>query len=133
MFKKIDITTDDRVQLIDVTSTIKDTVKEFELSSGLVHVFCPHSSACITINESTDPNVKVDLSHALSALFPHDNPVYTHVGTNADAHLKGSVLGVDETFIVDDGALILGKWQAVYFCEFDGPRMRHLFIKGMAG
>ena len=91
---------------------------------------CPHTTGAITINENADPDVKHDLTLGLDAAFP-DRAAFRHAEGNSDAHLKCSTVGASETILIEDGKLLLGIWQGVYFCEFDGPRTRKYFVKIM--
>jgi len=95
-------------------------------------VYCPHTTAGITINENADPDVASDIERALSVLVPAEGD-YRHAEGNSDAHLKASLAGASETVIVENGQLVLGRWQGLYFCEFDGPRTRTVFVKSIRG
>ena len=100
---------------------------------GYIYNFYPDTTAGITIQENADPDVVRDLIYKLEQIIPRDDPAYHHSEGNSDGHIKSSVLGVSETIFVEDGRLVLGTWQAVYFCEFDGPRQRKLMVKCIAG
>ena len=122
------IKTHSRNEWIDITSQVNSAVAKSGIKDGIAVVFCPHTTAAISINENADPTVPKDLTKKLAALIPeHDH--YEHSEGNSDAHLKASLVGAQETLIIDNGKLILGTWQSVYFCEFDGPRTRHFHIK----
>lgn len=95
-------------------------------------VYCPHTTGAITINENADPDVKTDLKRGLDETFPN-KPDYIHMEGNSDGHMKSSVVGASETLIISGGRLILGTWQSVYFCEFDGPRERTVHVKVIEG
>ena len=112
----------------DLTSAVRDAVRASGLESGLCVVFCPHTTAGLTINENADPNVVRDLLLGLEKAFP-DRGEFRHAEGNSPAHLKASCLGSSVTIIVENGAPKLGTWQGVYFCEFDGPRDRKYHIK----
>lgn len=114
----------------DITRTVRETVRESGIQSGIAVVFCPHTTGAITINENADPDVKHDLTLGLDAAFP-DREAFRHAEGNSDAHLKCSTVGASETILIEDGKLLLGIWQGVYFCEFDGPRTRKYFVKIM--
>ena len=114
----------------DITRTVRETVRESGIQSGIAVVFCPHTTGAITINENADPDVKHDLTLGLDAAF-HDRAAFRHAEGNSDAHLKCSTVGASETILIEDGKLLLGIWQGVYFCEFDGPRTRKYFVKIM--
>lgn len=108
----------------DITRTVREAVRASGVQSGIAVVFCPHTTGAITINENADPDVKHDLTLGLDAAF-------RHAEGNSDAHLKCSTVGASETILIEDGKLLLGIWQGVYFCEFDGPRTRKYFVKIM--
>ena len=114
----------------DITRTVREAVRESGIQSGIAVVFCPHTTGAITINENADPDVKHDLTLGLDAAFP-DRAAFRHAEGNSDAHLKCSTVGASETILIEDGKLLLGIWQGVYFCEFDGPRTRKYFVKIM--
>lgn len=118
----------EREGFYNITSQVQKAVTDSGASSGLCVVFCPHTTAGITINENADPDVVTDLLFALSETFP-DRSQFLHYEGNSAAHLKSSVLGNEKTMIVEDGRLLLGTWQGIYFCEFDGPRNRTCYIK----
>ncbi len=96
--------------------------------SGLCHLFCTHTTAGLTVNENADPDVRHDLLLALDRTVPEDNPGYRHFEGNSAAHLKAALMGFDVTLPVENGKLALGRWQTIYFCEFDGPRERQGFM-----
>ncbi|PID78031.1 MAG: hypothetical protein CSB21_02780 [Deltaproteobacteria bacterium] len=114
-------------QFIDITARISEAVSEAGIMNGLCHVFVPHTTAGITINENADPNVEYDIIQTLERLVPND-PAYRHLEGNSDAHVKSTIVGASETIGIENGRLCLGTWQAVYFCEFDGPRTRKVWI-----
>ena len=116
----------------DVTANAQKTVCESRVESGLCVVYSPHTTAGITINENADPNVVRDLLYALKVTYP-DRPQFRHLEGNTAAHLKASVLGSSVSVPIVDGALMLGTWQGIYFCEFDGPRRRKYFVKVLQG
>lgn len=126
MIKEILIKTNVRNELIDITRNVEELVKN--IAEGVITIFCPHTTAAITINEGADPDVKRDILWKLSELIP-ENDSYHHAEGNSDAHLKSSLIGCSEFVIVKDGKLVLGTWQSIYFCEFDGPRSRKVIIK----
>jgi len=117
-----------KVELIDITDRIRTCLKENPIKSGLCHVFIPHTTAAVTINENGDPDVPKDIIKTLDNLVPIDN-FYRHVEGNAAAHIKASLFGSSQTVIIENGDLILGTWQSIFFCEFDGPRTRKVFVK----
>jgi secondary thiamine-phosphate synthase enzyme len=117
-----------RRQMIDVTSLVQDIVTQSEVSDGFVFCFVPHTTAAITINENADPDVTRDLLYKLGREIPQDDG-YHHSEGNSDAHLQASLMGASEQILFENHALVLGRWQAIYFCEFDGPRERRLIVK----
>ncbi len=128
MIKKISVRTIKHEQLIDITSEIRQFVKESNISEGKVTVFIPHTTAAVTINENADPDVQHDLIIALNRISP-DLPEFKHMEGNSDAHTKSSLVGCSQDIIINEGKLLLGTWQGIYFCEFDGPRMRTAIIR----
>ncbi len=127
MLKRYTIKTERR-GLYNITSYVRQAVTESGVQSGIAVVFCPHTTAAITINENADPDVKTDLLYALEETFPN-RPQFRHAEGNSDAHMKSSCVGASETVIIDDNELLLGTWQGIYFAEFDGPRTRNFFVK----
>lgn len=125
--KTVSIRTAKRCELIDVTRDVEKHVAEAGLISGLVCVFVPHTTAGITINENADPDVKRDLLYALERAVPDAG--FIHGEGNSDAHTKALMTGFSVTVIVENARPVLGTWQSVYFCEFDGPRSRTVYIK----
>jgi len=127
MLKRFSLKTQ-REGLSDITSQVQAAVDEAGMKEGAVLVYCPHTTAAITINENADPAVARDLLYGLSQAFP-DSPAYRHMEGNSHAHLKSSAVGASELVIVEGGRLLLGTWQGIYFCEFDGPRTRVYYVK----
>lgn len=125
--KKISISTRSGTEFLDITSKIDDLVRESRVKSGVCHIFVPHTTAGITINENADPSVKRDILDLLQRLVPF-NGGYAHTEGNAAAHVKSTIVGTDKTVFIEDGGLRLGTWQGIFFCEFDGPRQRTVFI-----
>lgn len=125
--KTINIRSSKRCELIDITTEISRAVKESGMTSGIVSVFIPHTTAGVTINENADPDVKRDVLFALERAVP--NSGFHHIEGNSDAHTKALMTGFSLTVIVEDGRLVLGTWQSIYFCEYDGPRQRKAYIK----
>jgi len=114
----------------NITAQVKQDVRESGVSEGLCTVFCPHTTAAITINENADPDVQRDLKLALGDIFGrYDRPDFHHAEGNSHAHLKSSVVGASETIPISGGQLALGIWQGIYFCEFDGPRNRRFHVQ----
>ena len=121
--KNITLRTNDRCELIDITGQVQKAIQECGLQDGLAIVFVPHTTAGLTINENADPSVLTDLLENLERLVPqHSN--YRHMEGNSDAHCKASLMGASANVAVHAGKLVLGTWQGIYFCEFDGPRSR---------
>ncbi|MBR3665613.1 MAG: secondary thiamine-phosphate synthase enzyme YjbQ [Ruminococcus sp.] len=116
----------------NITSYVRQALLDSRLESGIAVVYCPHTTAGITINENADPDVVEDLLYALDKTFP-DRPQFKHAEGNSAAHLKSSCIGSSVTVIFDDGHLALGTWQGIYFTEFDGPRSRRFFVKLIKG
>lgn len=126
MLREFALTTE-RNSWVDVTSRVRDALRESGAKNGLCVVYCPHTTAGITINENTDPDVVRDLIFALEKTYP-DRAEFRHAEGNSAAHLKASVIGSSVTIIIREGRLLLGTWQGVYFCEFDGPRARRFYV-----
>ncbi|MBR6983764.1 MAG: secondary thiamine-phosphate synthase enzyme YjbQ [Ruminococcus sp.] len=118
--------------LIDITGEVQEAITESGVNEGFCIVFCPHTTAAVTINENADPDVKSDFVMGLDKAFP-DLEGFDHAEGNSDAHIKSSTVGASETIIISGGRLLLGTWQGVYFCEFDGPRNRKFYVKVMGG
>lgn len=129
--KAITLQTGARTQMIDITRTLQDVVRERGMQDGLCVVFIPHTTAAVTINENADPDVILDVLAATGKLVPADGS-YRHREGNSDAHIKASLFGASETVIIEGGRLVLGTWQSVFFCEFDGPRTRKVLVKLVA-
>ncbi|HOA40897.1 MAG: secondary thiamine-phosphate synthase enzyme YjbQ [Halanaerobiales bacterium] len=132
MVKKINIHTNNRTEFIDITKEVRQMVKESGISDGIITIFIPHSTAAVTINENADPDVVRDIIMEINKVIPFLDS-YKHFEGNSAAHIKSSLFGVSESVIVADGELLLGTWQGIYFCEFDGPRNRKVFVKISAG
>jgi len=113
---------------VDITSEIKKVVEKNKIKNGIVHIFCPHTTAGITINENYDPSVKEDITETLNKLIPYHSR-YSHSEGNADAHIKAAIIGSSRSLFIEDGKLVLGTWQGIFFCEFDGPRTREIWVK----
>ncbi len=111
-----------------ITPQVKEAIQKSGIQSGICVVYCPHTTAAITVNENADPDVVQDLLFALEQTFP-DRPQFRHMEGNSAAHLKSSCIGNSVTIPVERGALALGRWQGIYFCEFDGPRMRNFSVQ----
>lgn len=131
MLRYINVRSSQRSEFIDITEKINEILKESGIVSGICYVYVPHTTAAVTINEGADPSVHRDIQHALTRLVPQETN-YSHREGNADAHIKSSIIGTSQLVIIDEGRLVLGTWQAVYFCEFDGPRHRRVTLKLIA-
>ncbi|MBQ9898954.1 MAG: YjbQ family protein [Ruminococcus sp.] len=118
--------------LVDITPEVCEAISESGVNEGTCIVFCTHTTAAITITENADPDVKTDLVLGLDRSFP-DLDSFRHAEGNSDAHIKSSTIGPSETLIVHAGRPLLGTWQGLYFCEFDGPRTRKFYVKVVAG
>jgi secondary thiamine-phosphate synthase enzyme len=118
-----------RNQMIDITSQIRSFVGKSGISNGDVIIYCPHTTAGITINENADPSVPHDILLTLEELVPHHRRGYRHSEGNSDSHCKSSLVGCSEQVLLKDRSLRLGTWQAVFFCEFDGPRTRRVWLQ----
>ncbi|MCY6959835.1 secondary thiamine-phosphate synthase enzyme YjbQ [Clostridium brassicae] len=119
-------------EFINITHLVKKTVQESGIKNGMAIVFCPHTTAGITINENADPDVVRDIIVTLDGLIPPKGN-YKHFEGNSHAHLKASYMGSSATIIIEKGTLLTGTWQGIYFCEFDGPRNRNVYIKIIEG
>jgi secondary thiamine-phosphate synthase enzyme len=126
--KTIEITTKKRAELIDISSKIEEIVARVGVKEGICFVFCPHTTAGLTINENADPSVQKDILKHLEELVPPDKS-YTHLEGNADSHIKAVLTGSSLELIIHQGKPALGTWQGIYFCEFDGPRQRQVYVK----
>ena len=123
------ISTKKRNQLMDITDEVRSAVKNSGITDGDVIVYCPHTTAAITINENADPSVIHDLLLTLEQLIPANQPGYQHYEGNSDAHCKSSFVGCSEQIMIIDGGLSLGSWQGIFFCEFDGQRHRKVMVQ----
>lgn len=126
--KTMKISTAKRVDLVDVTGQVQTMITESGIESGSVTLFVPHTTCGITINENTDPDVIRDITHQLEKLVPHRGG-YRHFEGNADSHIKTALIGSSETVLINEGRLMLGTWQGIFLCDFDGPRTRSIWVK----
>ena len=124
----INISTTKRVDLINITSQVQKVVSESSVDEGIVTVFVPHTTCGITINEGADPDVVRDIKHQLEILIPYQQG-YKHMEGNSDSHIKTCIIGSSENIIFENGQLVLGTWQSIFLCDFDGPRNRTVYIK----
>ena len=123
------ISTKRRSQMIDITSQVHSLVSQSGIANGEVIVYCPHTTAAITINENADPSVPHDILLTLDELLPHHRSGYRHSEGNSDAHCKSSLVGCSEQILIKGQSLELGTWQGIFFCEFDGPRSRKVIVQ----
>jgi len=123
------ISTKNRNQMVDITGQVGSIVNQSGISNGDVIVYCPHTTAAITINENADPSVGHDILLTLEQLIPHHRPGYRHSEGNSDAHCKSSLVGCSKQILIKDKTLALGTWQGIFFCEFDGPRSRKVIVQ----
>ena len=128
MMLKFDLKSDKREQFIDITGKIRELISGCGIKEGVVYIFIPHTTAAVTINENADPDVNRDILAGLSGLAPEKGE-YRHSEGNSDAHIKTSLLGSSVTALSSEGNLVLGVWQVIFFCEFDGPRKRQVWLK----
>ena len=132
LFRSLEVTSRADLEFIAITAGVREAIRAWGLAEGTVTVFCPHTTAGVTINENADPDVRRDLAAFFARCVPHE-PYFRHGEGNSPAHILSSLVGASETLIVHRGELVLGTWQDVYFCEFDGPRRRTVHLKGIAG
>ncbi|MFN4228116.1 MAG: secondary thiamine-phosphate synthase enzyme YjbQ [Candidatus Ratteibacteria bacterium] len=126
--EKITIKTRKRTDFVDITGEIENFVRSKNIKNGICYIFIPHTTCGITINENADPSVKNDIIEKLEQLIP-ENDRYSHTEGNADAHIKSSIVGHSLTVFIENNSLQLGTWQGIYLCEFDGPRIRNVWLK----
>ena len=125
---ELSVRTTSHTQMIDITRQVQQTVSESGVKDGLCIVFIPHTTAAVTINENADPDVQTDFMKEINKIVPWEDG-YLHMEGNAAAHLKASMMGFSETVIINDGRLVLGTWQGIYFLEYDGARNRKVIVK----
>jgi len=131
MLQTLTLHTSSRNEFLDLTQEIQAAVLESGVREGFCHLFVPHTTAALTINENADPSVKSDILMVLNKIISDQEP-YRHLEGNSPAHIKASLLGPQLTLMVSSGRLVLGTWQGIYLCEFDGPRSRRLHLKVVA-
>ncbi len=129
---EFNIRTTAEVEMIDVTDMIRRGIKEKEAKSGIGIIFIPHTTAGVTINENADPAVKTDMIKEINKIVPMDDQ-YRHGEGNSAAHIKSTLYSPELTVIIENGRPVLGTWQGIYFCEFDGPRNRRMYLKLIEG
>jgi len=128
----VSIKTSARTELIDITAKIAQVVKESGVGEGLCMLYVPHTTGAVTINESADPSVKGDILMVLNRIVPWEAN-YKHMEGNSPAHVKSTLVGASELVTIENGALVLGTWQGLFFCEFDGPRTRKIHVRILEG
>lgn len=129
----IDVRTTRRTEFVEITAGVRRLVESAGLRDGAAVVYCPHTTAAVTIQENADPDVVHDLLLWLNHHIPKDVPGFRHAEGNSDAHIKSSLVGPSVTVLVENGGLVLGTWQGIYFCEFDGPRRRSVQVAVLGG
>jgi secondary thiamine-phosphate synthase enzyme len=125
--EKITVHSTDQTEIIDITRKVQTIVDESGVKNGLCLIFVPHTTAAVTINENADPDVKSDILKEINKVIPFSDS-YRHMEGNSAAHIKASLFGTSETVIIHNGKLQLGTWQGIFFCEFDGPRTRQIWV-----
>jgi secondary thiamine-phosphate synthase enzyme len=130
MFETFQVKTSAKTDFIDITRSVQEAIQKLGMKDGICFVFVPHTTAAITINENADPSVSRDIVMELDKIVPFQDR-YQHLEGNSAAHIKASLLGPSQTLFVESGKLVLGTWQGVFFCEFDGPRSRKVYVKAM--
>jgi secondary thiamine-phosphate synthase enzyme len=123
------VKTRQRSEIVDVTDAVRRLVQQNHIRDGMAVCYVPHTTAAVTINENYDPDVKHDMLRKLETLIPKTETYYQHDEGNSDSHVKTSLVGNSTIVLIENGDLVLGRWQGIYFCEFDGPREREMFVK----
>jgi len=126
--KELQFTTNQRIDFVDITQAVQEIVSKSNIQGGIVSVYVPHTTCGILINEGADPDVVRDIQFQLKKLVPYQKG-YNHLEGNADSHIKTCLVGSSETIIIENGKLILGTWQSIFLCDFDGPRTRKVYLK----
>ena len=130
--KVVEVNTRKRTEFIDITLKVLEVVRRENILDGFCLIYCPHTTAGLTINENADPCVKADILNHLKEVVP-ENKGYTHLEGNSDGHIKASLMGSSLNVLIQNNGLVLGTWQGIYFCEFDGPRQRKVYVKVIKG
>ena len=125
---RINISSQKRIEAINVTGKVEEVLKKSQIKNGIILIYVPHTTTAITINEAYDSNVMEDFLNQLSKVIPYDGS-YRHSEGNADAHIKSSLIGNQRFIFIEDGKLLLGRWEGIFFLEFDGPRERNLILE----
>jgi len=132
MVHTLSVRTNRRTEMVDITGEIQELVRQSGVTEGVCHIFQAHTTAGLTINENADPSVQADILMVLNRIIS-EKEAYRHLEGNSPAHIKASLMGAQLTVLVSNGSLVLGTWQGVFLCEFDGPRTRKVHLKIMAG
>lgn len=132
MWKKVPVKTRARVEFVNIDEIVKEVVQAEGVTDGVCYVYVPHTTAGITINENADPAVREDIINELNKIVPFDDN-YRHIEGNSAAHIKACLVGFSQMVPVEGGKLVLGTWQSIYFCEFDGPRRRNVYVHVIGG
>jgi secondary thiamine-phosphate synthase enzyme len=127
MIQTVQVKSSRKTDFIDITHSVREVTRKSGVSEGICLIFVPHTTAAVTINESADPSVAQDIMMMLNKLIPPEDD-YRHLEGNSPAHIKSSLLGCSKTVLVESGKLVLGTWQGIFFCEFDGPRSRKVYV-----
>jgi secondary thiamine-phosphate synthase enzyme len=130
--KSLEVRTGRREEMVDITPQVRSFVEKSGIRDGVCYIYVPHTTAGVCINEHADPSVSYDINRTLSKLVPYGDG-YSHLEGNADAHIKAAMVGTSQVVFVEGGKLVLGTWQGIFFCEFDGPRQRRVYIKLLEG
>ncbi|HEV3444147.1 MAG TPA: secondary thiamine-phosphate synthase enzyme YjbQ [Gemmataceae bacterium] len=130
--ESLEIRTGQRTEFVEITDRVNAVLRQNNIQEGMCVVYCPHTTAAVTVNENADPDVVHDMLAWLNRSIPQHQPDFRHSEGNSDAHIKSSLIGPSVTLVVDKGALVLGRWQGLYFCEFDGPRVRQVHVQILA-
>ncbi len=128
MIRYINVKSRTRTEFIDITEKVQEVLKEAGIVSGVCYLYVPHTTAAVTINEGADPSVQRDIQVVLNKLIPFEGD-YHHREGNSSAHIKATLMGISQNVLIDEGRLVLGTWQSIFFCEFDGPRHRRVALK----
>ena len=128
MIQTFQVKSSRRTDFIDITHSVQEVIQKSGVGEGVCYIFIPHTTAAVTINENADPSVTQDIMMMLNKLIPSEDD-YRHLEGNSPAHIKSSLMGCSKTVLVESGKLVLGTWQGIFFCEFDGPRSRKVYVK----
>ena len=132
MIQTFQVKTSKQTEFIDITHSVQEAVKKTGVAEGICFIFIPHTTAAVTINENADPSVSLDIIMELNKVVLFQDR-YQHLEGNSPAHIKASLIGCSQTVFVESGELALGTWQGIFFCEFDGPRNRNVYVKVISG